>query len=286
MKSMNHLLLRAALFAMLAFVSIAPAAAQKLLEIYPAVDSVIRYPTLEDSLVVICSKKVEQRYITFVGIQGHNEILLAAVTLKPIANVKKDISFTVQFNGTNPTTGTVETWGYVFDRNGDGKIDYLALQGGAAPVWDKDMPDNYPERNVGLNRHELDQQVGHSYLVFNHWADDNFDGKLDGVVHVDMFQNRDWVRRRLVVQSSKFNDNFDKITSFRKTPFDIKDSIEVYDDGVPYFPIGKETEEMIDKKMFDDMSSTLLLLNRVISVCKVEKKLRNVPRPELIYTGN
>jgi hypothetical protein len=247
-----------------------------LLEAYPFMDSVNRYPVREDSLVVLCKKKISERHITFVGVRGLDSVLLVAVTLEPIANVKKDISLTVQFQGINPKPGKVETWGYVYDRNHDGKIDYLSLLSGAAPFWADDMPDYFPERGMSMDMDQMELFVSHADLVFNHWSDDNYDGKLDGVIHVDMFEERDWVKRRLMVRSSKFNDEYDDITAFRKRPGDLEDTIEVNDTGVPYIPIGKPKEE-INKIMFDEKTAILELLNKAVAECKLTKKLRGMP---------
>ncbi|MBI5216972.1 MAG: hypothetical protein HY960_14555 [Ignavibacteriae bacterium] len=247
-----------------------------LLESYPFMDSVNRYPVQEKDLVVLCKKKVSERHITFVGVKGVDSVLLVAVTLEPIADVKKDISLTVQFMGINPKPGKVETWGYVYDRNHDGKIDYLSLMSGAAPFWADDMPEYFPERGMSMDMDQMELFVSHADLVFNHWADDNYDGKLDGVIHVDMFEERDWVKRRLMVRSSTFNDEYDDITAFRKHPGDLEDTIEVNDTGVPYIPIGKPKEE-INKKMFEEKTAILDLLNKAVSECKLSKKLRGMP---------
>ncbi len=257
-----------------------PAAAQSMLQMYPVADSICRITPQEDNLIVLCQKKIQQRYITLVGVKGDTGVILAAVTLKPIEKVTKDISLTVRFKGINPILGKVETWGYVYDRNQDGKIDYIALVGGAAPVWTDNMPKGYPERNIGLNSLEMELLVGHSSLVFNHWADDNFDGKLDGVIHVDQFAERDWVKRRLVYQSTKCNDEYDYVSSFRTTPGDIKDSVEVYDDGIPYYPIGSEIPKMLGKNNLTETTNILTLLNDAVTACKVGKKLRGMPKKE------
>ncbi len=247
-----------------------------LLESYPVMDSVNRYPAQEKDLAVLCKKKISERHVTFVGVKGLDSVLLVAVTLEPIANVNKDISLTVQFTGINPKPGKVETWGYVYDRNHDGKIDYLSLMSGAAPFWADDMPTYYPERGMAMDMDQMELFVSHADLVFNHWADDNYDGKLDGVIHVDMFENRDWVKRRLMVRSSKFNEEYDDITAFRKRPGDLEDTIEVNDTGVPYIPIGKSKEE-INKKLFDEKTTILDLLNKAVVECKLSKKLRGMP---------
>ncbi|MFA4915942.1 MAG: hypothetical protein WC560_04650 [Syntrophales bacterium] len=52
-----------------------------------------------------------------------------------------------------------------------------------------------------------------SQLVFRHWADDNFDGKVDVVVLENMDTERPWIERWAAVRSSHYDGRLDEAAS-------------------------------------------------------------------------
>jgi len=252
-----------------------------LLDMFPHVDSLIRYPRLERLLTIICQKDVDGKYVTFVGLKGSDRVLLAAITLEPITDVAKSIFLFARFEGVKPSVGKVSTWGYVLDRNHDGKIDYMALLAGAGPIEEDDFPDNFPKRGTPLSRGNLEFYVGHCSLFFDHWADDNFDGNLDAVIHHDMDPDRDWVHRQIVIRSTKFDGRFDTVWSFRRTPGDLEDNSVGYTrKWVPYYPVGSTKPSEITRKTFLEQTELLRLLNRAAKVCGLTARNFDPARPE------
>ncbi len=237
---------------------------------YPSADSICTYPTLDRPLAVICRKKLLGRYVTFIGYKDTKKVFMASVTLKPVMNPDSEISRVVAFDGIKPTLGKVETWGYVFDRNGDGKIDYLALVEGAGAFEDDDLPDDYPVRGQPLNRPELEVYVGHCRLIFNHWADDNYDGTIDAGIICDADSMRDWIARRIVVRSTKFNGTFDDVWGFKTNITARRDSIGHDPTSVPYHALGKFWAR-IDKAVLQEKTGVLQLLNRAAKECGILK---------------
>lgn len=245
------------------------AQAFNLLWFYPHVDSVIRFPNAQYKLTIMCSKKINKRYVTFVGAKGSNKALLAAITLRPLTDVSDtSISLTVNFYGVTPIVGHVSTWAYIFDRNHDGKIDYMVLLAGAGPVKTDDVPENFPKRGQPLSRPNLEIYVSHCSLIFDHWADDNFDDTLDAVIHHDMDPLRDWVQRQIVVRSTNFDGKFDSVSTFRLQPGDLEGDTLAYTSGwIPYYPIGKTTPDAITPKSFIEMTEYLHLVNQAATLC-------------------
>jgi len=105
-------------------------------QFYPVADSICDYPALYETLVIVCQEKIDSLFVTFIGSKSQKRIFIGAITKKPIHNPSKEISRIVDIDGIKPLLGKVSTWGYIFDRNNDGKIDYMALVGGAAAFKD------------------------------------------------------------------------------------------------------------------------------------------------------
>jgi hypothetical protein len=235
---------------------------------YPKADTACDFPPLENPLTILCRKKIENRYISFMGYKDVKKIFIVAITLTPIKDVRKELSLIVDYEGGRPSIGKVKSWGYIFDRNGDGKIDYMALIAGAAGFEEENFPDSFPNRTQILNRDQLEYFVGHCKLIFNHWADDNFDGTIDAAIHVDMDPDRDWVKRRLVIRSTKFNGVFDDVWAFRNQIGEEHDSVSYTGSAVPYHPLGKASGE-ITWQDFNEMTAILKLVNRAAKLCDI-----------------
>jgi hypothetical protein len=243
-----------------------PARRGDMLEFYGFADTVAMFAPSPDSLRIIKQKFVDRFYVSFIGFQKSPKVRIVAVTDKPIKNVRKDILLTVDFNGVWPRAGKVTSWGYIFDRNKDGKIDFLSLLGGAAPYERSDMPSDYPPRGIPFESYTSSQQelwVSHCQLIFNYWADDNFDGKLDGLIHIDMDPVRDWVQDQIVVRSTMFNDKFDDVWAFQYTMDNKADTIIVHDNAIPYHPIDKSAPT-ISVDTFRYKNGILDLINRTV----------------------
>ena len=239
---------------------------ESLIQLYPAVDSMTLFPQVDRELVSICEKKIDRRFVTFVGFKGDSTVLLVAVTLAPITDLQKSISLMVDFDGISPNPGKVSTWSYVFDRNGDGKIDYLAMVGGAAAFEPEDFPADFPSKDKRMSRKQVDYFVGNCRIVFNHWADDDFDGNLDGVIHINLDPEREWVKGHIVVRSTKFNGKFDDAWEFRERIDEGIEKVKHTSTSVPYHPIGK-TDDVISPESFAEINDILKVMNQAAKHC-------------------
>jgi hypothetical protein len=245
---------------------------KSIVDFYPHADSVCQFPPIGKDLVIVCQKKLSRRYVTFVGLQGERRVLLAAVTVKPLPDPRKSISLSVNFEGINPTAGKISTWGYVYDRNRDGAIDYLALVGGAAAYKPPDFYETTPERSQAMTEDQADYYVGHCRIVFNHWADDNNDGVLDAAIQIDMDPDRDWVDHQIVVRSTNFDGEFDDVWGFRWEMGVDRDSVDHSLTSVPYHPIGKPKAAIIDAAAFNERTGILRLLNQAAKECGLTRE--------------
>jgi hypothetical protein len=243
---------------------------KNIVQFYPFADSVARYPDLSKRLKIVRQKLVEGKYVSFISQEGDKKVTIVAVTDSQIAEVDSSIFRVVKFKGLQALDGKITTWGYVFDRNNDGKIDYLELLGGAAPFeWDS-MPDNFPVRGKRLTLKEWDLFVSHCMLIFNHWADDNYDGSLDAVIQADMDPYRDWVNRMIVVRSTKFNGKFNDVWGFQNSITQERDTVSCVKNRVPYHPIALPPSE-ITEETFKQKSAILQLINRAAALAGLKK---------------
>jgi hypothetical protein len=249
--------------------AVLPASAQlkPIEQFYPFVDSLCLYPPVDKQLEIVCQKKIDRWYITFVGVKGEKKALLAAATFEPIADPKA-ISLTVDFDGAKATTGKVPTWGYVFDRNSDGRIDYLALVEGAAPFKDDDFPQNFPLRQQPLSNKDLEYYVGRSRLVFNHFADDNYDNYIDALVHIDLDPKRDWVERHVFARSTKFNNKFDEAWAFTRAITEPHQRLAFTPDAVPVHPLDNPNSELTAMTL-GERTAIMRLFDRAAKACNL-----------------
>jgi hypothetical protein len=239
---------------------------------YPKAESIASYPEIGKSLKIICQRKIDNLWISFIGYNEENKIAIVAATNEMIQNPNKEIYRILDFVEGSPVLGKVTTWGYVFDRNKDGKIDYMALVDGAAPFLDDRVPESYPARGQKLDRNELELFVNKCKIIFNHWADDNYDDKVDAVVHVDIDPLRDWVRRKIFARCTKFNNRFNDVFAFRKKITGEHEKIDFTATKVPYRPLGSISGS-ITKDVLQRQTDILYMINRAVKNCNVGKNL-------------
>ena len=97
------------------------------------------------------------------------------------------------------TAGNLVDWAYVFDRNRDGRADYLCYLIGPLPVEPDSLPADFPKGTAPLAGAELEYMLDHQRYVFTHAADENFDGAIDALVLPVLDSDRPWVKEFAVV---------------------------------------------------------------------------------------
>src|SRR5207237_8050239 len=136
-----------------------------------------------------------------------------------ITDLTKVITLRVLFTPmptARPSPDASLTWGYIFDRNRDGKVDYLVFLDGPRPVAPDQFPAGFPKGNK-FSADQLELVFHSMRLVFFHYADENFDGAVDTIVapltHPEYTL---WVYNYGVLRSSKFDGNVDDEWTFRQ----------------------------------------------------------------------
>ena len=156
-------------------------------------------PPDERKLVVRCAEKLhgadlpdgyEGMWISFLGAQP-GRIQLVAFTKDAISAPPEVITLRPRYSPL-PTArtgphGTLD-WAYVYDRNGDGRVDYLAYLQNAHAVLPDPVPADFPkvevlaDGRVRLSKELAYAMVEHAQMVFRHYADDRFVGSISAAV--------------------------------------------------------------------------------------------------------
>jgi hypothetical protein len=250
----------AALLLFLALLTSCPALGQEDMQsFYPKVRGLAESPPDESSLKIVCQKKVGDRYVTFAGVDGKT-LLLATVTPFKLRDASKSLWLRQRFvpAGARGRKQTTSDWGYVFDRNGDGRVDYVCFLMGPMPIKPADFPADFPKADaqghIAMSREQLDYFMKHSAFVFRHYADENFDGELDAVLVEELDPERMWVDRWLVAKSSHFDGVMDTAWCFTDDPSVPQSVPEKADGGYRWHGYGRE---IMDAAYLEGFSQTV-----------------------------
>lgn len=224
-----------------------------ILGFYAVAESVIAHPPEAAALRVACTRRVKGDE-THVGATGWFTLLapadgpaiIAAFTLAELRKPGDAISTTVRF-GPLPTAKVTARssldWAYVWDRNGDGRVDYAAYLQNAHPVLpdtvpaDWPRPEVHPDGRVTVTMALLERMLDHAQMVFRHYADDDFDGTVDAVV-VERFSEA-WpmfVGDRVVARRAPGEDRASVAWAFRRAITDSSRTLAPDADGVLRIP--------------------------------------------------
>lgn len=177
-------------------------------------------------LIIVCEAPIDDRYITFIGL-NNERALVAAITSARLHNASQDILLSPIYEmvgvvpnprASDPRSDTATMdWAYIFDRNGDGRIDYLAYLESALPVLPEDYEGEIPDvSDETLTKHELQLLLRSTKMVFWHMQDANFDGEHD-VFFVPMTNDKlggIWIDSWLLAQDQDFDGTYDQCSYF------------------------------------------------------------------------
>jgi hypothetical protein len=241
-------------------------AQRDLLGFFPVASARAARPFGQTGLTVVCQAELKGAavpgpyrglWLSLLGDQP-GVIRLAAFTRAKIRDPRQVISLSMRY-APLPTAmpgpaGTLD-WGYVYDRNGDGRVDYLAYLQNAHPVLPDPVPADFPaaERNpdgsIRATKALLYAMIELGQMVFRHFADDDFDGRVDGMVVEEFDRERPmFVRDWLVYRAGTPGAGIDQAWAFRNS---IRDTIRVLqrnetgylmpsiDPDAPWTPVGQ-----------------------------------------------
>jgi hypothetical protein len=193
---------------------------------YSKAYSTTQSPPKLSSLSVLCAKKESWgRHATFAGNQD-GEVFLVIFTKKQVKDLTRVITLKPLFLQLRENSPPVPTafvtrdatldWAYIYDRNGDGRVDYIAFLFGVLPFKPDNFPSDYPAGGQITDFEQIKLIFKHSRLQFIHYADDNFDGVTDAVIGVVLDPVRyPWVDQYGVLRSQQYDGNIDETWTFK-----------------------------------------------------------------------
>lgn len=187
-----------------------------LMEFFPGAYSVTQLPLPQSALEIRCQKHINKgwkAYVSFIGMKK-GPIFLVVFTGKKFKAPGKNL-FTLSPRKGIPAGGT-RNWGYVFDRNHDGKVDYLAFLDGPSPVAPDEQNGDLPNLTKQFTGKELKEIIiPNTKLVFWHMADDNYDGYHDGVAVSMRKLESGWIDGWIVARDVDFDGRYDSCKFFQ-----------------------------------------------------------------------
>ena len=159
-------------------------------------------PPSPESFRTVCEAELPGQRVSFIA-SGRGPVIIAGFTNAPIADPRKDISPQPAFymregqQGLSVTAGPVADWAYIWDRNRDGRIDYVAYLIGPNPLKPENPAYNPPAPGKPFESKDQYMAVMKSLRqVFWHMADEDFDGEADAFALMGREKSgwwRDWV---------------------------------------------------------------------------------------------
>jgi hypothetical protein len=168
--------------------------------------------------------------------------------------------------------GVTPDWGYVFDRNQDGRVDYIAYMEGPRAVAPSGETEELPiltGKKFTLTGNQIVFLASNQPLGFWHVADDNYDGKIDGFAMRANAVINGWSYGWMVVESTGFNDKFDKCTYYSEHDKSETYSCESINEGHEYIVQGKFKSRSMPIEMYNKWMS---MANDAASGCKLDAK--------------
>lgn len=233
---------------------------------YPRAAALIAQPPELARYGIECSISVSGAYFTIARPEDGKTALFVTTDKGPVTDLAKVVSF-----GGKPDRSL--DWGFLYDRNADGWVDYFMFLDGAMPVKTEEIADLIPKKpgaKVGdrikiSSKEELILMIKNSRLVFTHHADDNFDGKSDGVIAaLHDTENPIWVYGNGVLRSRVFTQAVDEDWRFIT-------EITNRAGPVPRNQKGFEVSFFRGERPLETSSQMLDKINSAIRACRLPK---------------
>jgi len=166
-------------------------------------------PHAVSELRLACARKAGDGYVSLLA-DGAQRIVMAAFGAREPRDAQA-------LFGRGPEA--TRDWAWLWDRNHDGAVDYLAFFLGTELVV-PELPAGFPRGNSPrLDAAQLDFVLHNMRRTFYHAADDNFDGAADAAVYpLRDAETWIWVRGAFFLRSTHFDGKVDDDWAFAERP--------------------------------------------------------------------
>lgn len=239
-----------------------------MLSFLPAVLTMAADPPPESRFNILCQVELQpdRGYATVLSIEPGKVFIIAFSPHKlerPWSTITLRGVF-VPDGESHPTDEGTMDWAYVFDRNGDGMIDFFSYLVG--PLWI--IPSTATDRSElpvvkgGVMIDFLDANRDKLRNGYWHVADDNFDGVPDGII-ARTIDHKGWADGWVIVRDTNLDTEYD---SCRATNIDLDGThVECIDTADGYNVAGKTFAGLLQIPVPQD--GMLESFNQVIDAC-------------------
>lgn len=236
---------------------------------FPKAYAVTQVELPRKDLRIHCQKRVRsgkhRAYVSFVGFKDGG-IFIAALSRKRLRKPGKNLRTRIPRGGL-PPSATMD-WGYVFDRNHDGRVDYLAYLDGINPVVPDDWRGHLPNLTRPFTGRELKEIVlPNTRAVFWHMADDDFDGRHDGLAVSMRDVSTGWLNGWVMARDTNFDGRFDACVFYRGR---MRSKVGDCDPAARGFGVKGERPSGLSGVPAVDEPSLLTLINQVAKRCRLQ----------------
>jgi len=163
-------------------------------------------------LKIRCQAKVEGAYVSLIE-TPETGVGWVAFTAKRFSDPGRNMLTRMQMPGER--RGPTMDWGYVLDRDRDGRADYVAFLYGTACVAPEKCEQPLPSVTGGTLTPELVEIITRNIrLVFWHVTDDNADDRVDGATIPLVTEANGWIEGWLVTRDADFDGSFEECRHF------------------------------------------------------------------------
>jgi hypothetical protein len=246
------------------------AAPSGIIAFHKRVETAAQNPPEENTLRIACQRNEDRGWVTFIGSGDaqSGRVAIAAFTEQKLERPDQTLHLRPFKPGNSAVVnaGDVLDWGYVFDRNADGMVDYFAFLVGAIPVKPEGFQGDLPKRGGRITPDQINLYNRHARFVFIDIADDDLDGKVDGFVFGVRQPDEIWIDRWVAARSTKGDGQLDQAWFFTSDIAAQTGVPERSGGGWAVARIGS-TAAVLDEPELTGWSNYIARLNRVAKSC-------------------